>query len=113
MSSRLVTVALSHDVVKPAASGHLGACQYRSSETINVDIGKTGPLFSTNTITAHIDDEIAFDVYPPHSVVQGNGFDNLCAFRPSGSPLAFFNGADFHHQSHRHKSHIDLATAAK
>lgn len=59
-----------------------------AAKTVSVDVGESGLAFSPNSITAGVGDEVAFDVYPPHSVTQGNGFDDPCHFLPGG----FFSG---------------------
>jgi plastocyanin len=68
--------------------GALGLVSIAAAITINVDVGESGLMFDPSTITADVGDEIAFDVYPPHSVTEGNGFDHPCEFKPGG----FFSG---------------------
>jgi plastocyanin len=68
--------------------GALGLVSIAAAKTIKLDVGETGLTFSPDTITADVGDEIAFDVYPPHSVTEGDGFGNPCKFKPGG----FFSG---------------------
>ena len=74
--------------------GTLGLVSIAAAKTINVEVGPA-IKFTPDSITAEVGDQITFEVYPPHSVVEGDGFANPCAFKPGG----FFSGFSSSKQS--------------
>jgi plastocyanin len=67
--------------------GTLGLVSIAAAKTITVEVGPS-LAFAPDSIIAEVGDEITFGVYPGHSVVEGDGFANPCAFKPGG----FFSG---------------------
>lgn len=63
--------------------GTLGLVSIAAAKTINVKVGPTISI-SPEEITAEVGDEIEFEVYPSHSIVEGDGFANPCHFKPGG-----------------------------
>jgi hypothetical protein len=63
--------------------GTLGLVSIAAAETINV---KVGPGFTIvpGEITAAVGDEIEFEIYPGHSITEGDGFANPCQYKAGG-----------------------------
>jgi len=63
--------------------GTLGLVSIAAAKTINV---KVGPAIGIDPeeIAAEVGDEIAFEIYPGHSIAEGDGFANPCHYKPGG-----------------------------